>query len=95
MVDALVPLVQLVGAEGLVDGVGRAVAVPLFGRGGVPGGLGGRDGLPHPHVRTVPKRLDGVTEAGVVGEELSEAVTRLLVVSAAAAVAVGTHADLW
>lgn len=77
----------------VVDGVGAALSVPLVRGGGGRGGLDRGHRLPHSHVGAIPKGLDGVTEAGVLREELCELVTLVLVVAAAAAVAVGRDAD--
>lgn len=77
----------------VVDGVGIALAVPLGGGGGGGGGLDGGHWLPHSHVCPVSKGLDCVTEASVLGEELCELVTVVLVVAAVATVAVGRDAD--
>lgn len=45
----------------VVDGVGVAFTVPLVGGSGGGGGLNGGHWLPHCHVCTIPKGLDGIT----------------------------------
>lgn len=83
-------MVDGVCVDGVVEGVGVALALPLVG-GGRRLHRGHR--LPNANICPVPKRLDGITEAGVLREELGELVTLVLVVSAVVAVAERRDAD--
>lgn len=56
----------------VVDGVGVALAVPLVGGGCGGGGLDGGHWLPHSHICSIPKGLDGVTCRGTGRETRCE-----------------------
>lgn len=58
MVDARV------GVDGVVDGVGVTLTVPLVRDGGGGGRLDGGHRLPHSHICTIPKSLDGIAYGG-------------------------------